>query len=193
MSTSGLVLFWPFETGAMEPLYAALSFAAVAMVMIQLGRLVSERRAANAAQGRVIAALEPIRKADPRTVQALERAYEIAVSVRTPIYEVTGTVEAAPDGGGGLVVGGVAVRPEAVAAMRDAGIVVDDLLAGARGSDAQSAGSDEAAPPPGKERLVDRFAEGDAPPRHLEFCFAEGDDPRRAPCYVIALDGKRVV
>ncbi|HHH29394.1 MAG TPA: hypothetical protein ENK57_13755 [Polyangiaceae bacterium] len=169
----------------MEPLYAALSFAAVALVLIQLGRLLVERRAGGRVQRRAMARIEPIRTADERTVSDLEEAYGIAVSTETPVYEIVGRVETTAEG---HVVGGVRIATESAGALSKAGIALEDESTPDDGDGAASPMATS-----GDDAVIDRFAGGAGGERHVELCFADGDDPTSAPGFVISLDGRRVI
>ena len=143
--------------------------------------------------------LEPIRSADEATVADVSRVYGITVSAQTPIYELTGRLERTPvstesESGHHVHVGGVQIAPECVSALSEAGIALEGSLPGNDPAherlEEPSARVDR---PRDDEVLLDRFAGDDASLRHVELCFADGDDPKRAACYVIAIDGKRVV
>ena len=119
----------------MEPLYAALSFAAVAIVLLNVGRFLVERATAKRAQRRVMSELEPIRSADEATVADVSRVYGITVSAQTPIYELTGRLERTPvstesESGHHVHVGGVQIAPECVSALSEAGIALEGSLPG---------------------------------------------------------------
>ena len=146
-----------------------------------------------------MANLEPLRVADEATVGDVVQAYGIDITTQTPIYELTGRVEGTRVRAGAVsgylfYVGGVEIAPRSVSALEDAGIALEDFLPGGDAAhDRIESTSVRADRLRGEGVLVDRFAGGDASLRHIEFCFADGDDPRRAACHVLAFDGRRVV
>lgn len=175
----------------MEPLYAALSFAAVALVVIQLARIARERGDSARPQRRTMAALQPTRTATRGDVAVVAKAYGIAVSPETAIYTVAGDIDTTSHAGvTELRIAGVALAAKSVARMREAGF---DLASDAEQDDPIDDGAlDEADAEQGDDAVPDRYASDDVT-RHLELCFADGDDPSRAPAYVLAVDGRRVV
>jgi len=182
----------------MEPLQAALAFTAILVVAISLGRFFLGRFASKRAQRRLMARLEPCREASEEDVTAVARTYGVRIAVGSPIYEVTGPVEAVhlrvrQVSGRLFSVGYVAIAPKAVSALGERGILLEQLLPGGeRAHDQLETDALRAERLRGDDVIMDRFFSAEAALRHMEFCFAEGDDPKRAACYVLTFDGRRI-